>query len=257
MDPAYLYKLPSGTSIFRAKTIAKEGRWYALSLEDAYIYGNTVTEYSTTKELNLLNIMSLTFHYDFIDRLNTLYPGKDNIGIDIDKLKCLVPLGLIDIKSQKIESELFGLKLPINETRWNDILELTSLTLQNRHRLSEHTLDTHLVSILEKIYGSVYDGYISPLKWPTKIHGDFFPREACLFKLGNVKEEKEYTKSSASVGGAIIIPPISINMDIFRKYEESIHEFIKENKFKPIWNPHTEDTNIYLKKRVTRRKKRL
>jgi hypothetical protein len=59
----------------------------------------------------------------------------------------------------------------------------------------------------------------------------------------------------ATVGGALPIKPISIDINVFRKHEATIHNFIKENPFKPLWNPHKEDT-ISSKKRFTRRKTR-
>lgn len=193
MDPPYHYNLPEGTHLFRAKTIAKEGRWYSLKLEDTFRYGREITEYSTTKDLKLLNIMSLTFHNDFMDRLNILYPGNDYDGYDLDKLKCLIPLGLVDLQSQKKFANVFGHQLQTYDISWNEVKDITNSPLLNRHRFSEHHLDTHLVSVLEKIYGNYYDGYISPLKWPSKLYPDNFHREVCLFKINNdVKEESMY-----------------------------------------------------------------
>ena len=119
MDPPYLYNLPIHTPLFRAATIAKEGRWYGLALEDAHTYGPRVTEYSTTKELRLLNIMSLTFHNDLMDRLLVKYPGPDHTGIDNDKLKCLIPLGLFDIITQRISCGHLQIAMPLNETQWS------------------------------------------------------------------------------------------------------------------------------------------
>jgi len=46
------------------------------------------------------------------------------------------------------------------------------------------------------------------------------------------------------VGGALPIKPISIDINVFRKHEATIHNFIKENPFKPLWNPHKEDTTV-------------
>ena len=127
MEPAYSYKLPIGTSIFRATTIAKDGRWYTLSLEDAYTYGELITEYKTNKDLNLINISSLTFHNDFIDRLNVMFPGIDYSGISEEKIKCLMPLGLIDLETQKESMKMFGNdlnlkmdKFSVNQTVWRN-----------------------------------------------------------------------------------------------------------------------------------------
>ncbi len=248
MESPYQYTLPSGSKLFRAVTVAKSGRWYSLSLEDSYTYGQKITEYSTTKELKLLNITSLSFHTDFIDRLNIMYPGIDNTGFDIDKIKCFIPLGLVDLQSQVLSLSLLNCQMPINTMNWDIKCELTSMNLLNRHRLSDHALDTHLVSILEKIYGNYYDGYISPIKWPTKLHGGFFPRELCLFKVPNdVKEEKEHirpqTAGSLTNPSQKFIKPLTIDEAYFRNLEHGFLTSEKQYVFKPLWNPHTQDTN--------------
>jgi hypothetical protein len=242
MNPPYHYTLPSGSRIFRATTIDKQGRWYTLSLEDAYTYGENITEYSTTKDLNLLNIGSLTFHNDFIDRLNVMYPDSRHTGLHADKVKCLVPLGLADIHSQELGINLLNANMPINTSGWNPLLDYSSKIMMNRHRLSEHSLDTHLVKVLEQIYGDVYDGYISPFEWPTKIHGRYFPKELCLFKIVNtIKEETTYKRSQ--VGGTspdknVKFAPLNLNIrsDKFIKFDEPM------GPLRLFWNPHTDDS---------------
>lgn len=239
MNPPYHYSLPSGSRIFRATTIDKQGRWYTLSLEDAYTYGENITEYSTTKVLNLLNIGSLTFHNDFIDRLNVLYPDSKST-LNINKVKCLVSLGIADIHSQGLGIQLLNANMPVNDSDWNSLLEYSSKVLMNRHRLSEHSLDTHLVKILEQIYGGLYDGYISPFEWPTKIHGRYFPKELCLFKIQNIQEENTYTRPQT--GGTseikkVVFVPLNLNIraDNFIKSEGPI------GPLRLFWNPHTDD----------------
>jgi len=239
MKPAYHYNLPSGTRIFRATTIDKEGRWYTLSLQDAYTYGENITEYSTTKDLNLLNIASLTFHNDFIDRLNIIYPDSKNSVPQYEKIKCLLPLGLADIHSQQIGTHLLNTNLPINESCWSSSHDYSSKILMNRHRLSDHRLDSQLVDILQKIYGEVYEGCISPFEWPTKIHGGYFPRELCLFKIQNIQEETTH-KRPQTAGGTdqirkVEFVPFNINFsDEFIKKIPSHNETLKL-----FWNPHT------------------
>lgn len=249
MESPFLYKILAGTKIFRAKTINKEGRWYTLSLEDAYSYGENITEYTLLKDLKLINITSLTFHNDYMDRISVLYPGNDYSGYDINKMKCLIPLGLVDLSLQSYEfTSIGGGKIPINETLWNDRLEYLSKSLLNRHRLSEHSLDTNFVSILEKIYGDHFDGYISPIKWPTKIHGHLFPRELFTFKLENIKEESSHIRP-VSGGGINNTIKISCNMPDFSKIDydsiqKNINKEIKEIVSQPLllfWNPHTEE----------------
>ena len=157
MDPPYLYKLSQGTSLFRAKTIAKEGRWYALSLDDAYTYGSYATEYSTVKDLRLINIMSLTFQNDFMDRLTILYPGSDYSGMDRRRISCLITLGLFDIESQQTASNVMHIPISYNDDMWKDpLLQLNTSYMHHRNRYSEHGMDTHFVSVLEQIYGDIY-----------------------------------------------------------------------------------------------------
>ena len=249
MDPAFLYKLPAGTSVFRATTISKGGRWYTLSLKDAYTYGENITEYVTTKELVLLNITSLSFHIDYMDRLSSLYPGKDHIGLDINKVKGLIPLGLIDLPSQIKNLNFIGINGSLDETKWDSILEYSSNNLLNRHRFSDHGLDTNFVSILEQIYGEKFHGYISPIQWPTKLHGYFFPRELCIFKLGNGVNEvtlhKRPTSGGANEDTNRFCNMIDTSNIDYNKIQESLNKEIEKtlssNSVKIFWNSHTEE----------------
>lgn len=258
MDPAYLYRLPLGSSLFRAATKAKEGRWYALTLEDTYIYGNNTTEYSTTKELKLLNLMSLTFHNDLMDRLLVKFPGKDNLGIDNDKIKCLIAIGLFDFNLQNVShGTVFG-KIPIvHDNNWDIRQEWGVQMLHNRHRFSEHENDTRFVSILEELYGNYYDGYIIPVCWPSKLQGGYFGREVFLFKIANVKEVNSYIRSHtiqntpSFTGGAEnntskyaefisekdLQPGV---IAITREMMEKGAEDMKRNPIRPLWNSHEE-----------------
>lgn len=247
MDSPYLYKLPADTKLFRATTVKKEGRWYNLSLENAYTYGENITEYKTLQELKLINITSLTFHNDFMDRLSVLYPGEDYTGYDINKIKCLIPLGLIDLSVQQQQLGFTDNILSLNENMWNDKLEYLSKNLLNRHRLSDHNLDTNFVSILEKIYGEKFDGYISPISWPTKIHGYFFPRELCIFKLEYLQEVTTYKRPSigGSVNTNIICNPLDFSKIDYDAIQLKMNKEMKEILSKPInlfWNSHSEES---------------
>ena len=241
MDPPYLYKLPSGSTIYRATTINKEGRWYALSLEDAFTYGEIVTEYKTKTDLNLINITSLTFHNDFMDRLNVLFPGVDHTGIDHTKLMCMIPLGLFNFESQNTSLGLLNVSINHDLSKWNHMLQLLSHNLHDRHRFSEHTLDTKMVCVLEQIYGNYYDGYISPIRWPTKMHGHFFPRELCFFKLGNVVEEKEHKRPHFGGGNTINASEFKFDVELAKKNIEKMNETIRKMPVVFGWNTHTDD----------------
>jgi hypothetical protein len=241
MESPYLYKLTVGSHIFRATTIEKEGRWYSLNLEDAYAYGTEITEYTTTKEFKLINITSLTFHYDFIDRLNIMFPGCDFDGMDDDKLKCLLPLGLLDLYSQRALIDLFGFEVNPNMEKWTPKHEFSNYILQGRNRLSDFKLDDHLSSVLEKIYGKHYDGIISPIKWPSKMYGGYFPRELHIFKRGFVKEEKQYTRPPQFGGKPQKYDPpiVTYNPELARQTRKLFEQKTDTFVFKPLWNPHT------------------
>ena len=246
MESPYLYILPKGTVLFRATTLKKEGRWYNFSLDDAYAYGKYVTEYVLTEDLKLINIASLTFHNDFMDRLLVLYPGVDNTGYDIDKIKCLIPLGLVDISTQKKNLDYIGAGFSPNETAWNNVLEYLSNNLLNRHRLSEHSIDTHFVSILEKIYGEKYQGYISPIRWPTKMHGYLFPREMCMFKIHGIQEIGSHTQASSGGGNTretIQCKPFTMNSSQYSIVQKQCEAELQEALQAPLklyWNSHAE-----------------
>lgn len=246
MDPPFMYKMPIGTRLFRASTIAKEGRWYNLNLNDAYTYGENITEYSTIKDLNLINVMSLTFHNDFVDRLNIMYPGYNNTGFDTEKIKCLIPFGLLNQSMQQKGLNIFGANIGQNTSPFDIMSDYMGELMQGRNRISEHTLDTHLSKVLENIYGNYYDGFISPLKWPTKIHpgnGSFFPQELCFFNLGNVKEENQHKRPMTGGGKIDIIPKFKFeqNYEIYNQIIKNYEDNLKNNKIIPLWNPHTED----------------
>lgn len=241
MDCVYSYILPENTSIFRATTKAKEGRWFTLDLESAYTYGENITEYKTIKSLNLINITSLTFHLDFIDRLNILFTGSDYTGFSIEKIKCLIPLGLVNFDTQQEMLKRLGVKIEPNTKDWDSILDLLNKLMLNRHRFSEHSLDSFFIETLEKIYGNVFDGMISSIRLPSILHGGLFPRELCIFKYGTVKEINSYTRPH-SLSGGFKTNNIKIDEEHFRKTEREFLKSSKEFKFKPLWNPHTEDT---------------
>jgi hypothetical protein len=259
MEPSYVYNLPVGSHIFRATTINKKGRWFCLSLEDAYTYGETITEYATKRDLKLINVMSLTFHLDFIDRLNVFYPGAANSGFDLDKLKCLIPFGLVDLKYQTEALRLLKIDKTLDTRHWNDLLDLISAQMFDRHRFSEHGIDTHMTTVVEKIYGKHFEGFISPLRWPTKMHGHLFPRELCIFDTENILEEINIIKRPHA-GGGESLEHISIPTDEeidaeFKKHEQTLLQSLNEYKFVPLWNKHADEeiaidpkrTNIHAK----------
>lgn len=270
MDPAFLYKLPTGTKIFRAATISKGGRWYTLSLEDAYTYGENITEFVTIKELVLLNITSLTFHIDYMDRVSSLYPANDYSGFDINKFKCLIPLGLIDLPSQMKNLNFLGSTANLDESKWDTVLEYLSNNLLNRHRLSDHSLDTNFATVLEQIYGGNFNGYISPIRWPTKLHGHLFPRELCIFNSVDtfIKEIAEHKRPT--IGGNldsisnIQCKPFDFSTVDYNAIQEKMNTQIKNILAKPLtlfWNSHTGEIYPSCKsvlggKRYTRRKSR-
>lgn len=240
MEPAYLYKLPPNTHIFRATGQSPLGRWYSLSVEEVIMYGRQVTEFSTLKEYRLVNIMSLTFHNDFMDRIMTMFPGSDNDGFDPHKIACALPIGLFDVYSQPYLHNTFyiGKQLEIQTTDWDDKKQWCSQMLHQRQRYSEHKIDTHFTQVMEKIYGSAYDGFIAPLKWPTQMHDGqcrLFPREICFFNIPSLKTELIYQMNLPSSGGT----RTTTNNQQINNLPENI--VVNIGKYiRPIWNPYNE-----------------
>ena len=175
-------------------------------------------------------------------RLNVLFPGHNHIGISEEKLKCLVPLGLIDLETQKESFNMLGNVLNLNMDKWNNNIEFLSKLMLNRHRFSTLELDTYLISVLETIYGSQYDGSISPIRWPTKVHGNLFPRELCIFQYGCVSEIQ--THKRPHIGGGEKMPnkinEFKFDKERFDKIMKEFDDEIHKHKFEPLWNPHNE-----------------
>jgi len=178
--------LKKGTELYRGINdlnnieIKDDPLWLSLDNIDALLYGNTIIEYVLLKDVNFLNIMDLDFHKNYLNILNLIYTGTKFDGVDDRKIEASIPIGLPDYETQFNYLFLKGVKLT-EPQNWLLEHERAAKFLQNRHRYSIFERDKLLVKTLKLIYGNKCDGYISQIKWPSKLHNGFFNREICLF----------------------------------------------------------------------------
>jgi hypothetical protein len=177
--------LKAGTVLFRGMNNinnidTKRPLWLCLDKESALLYGNTVIEYKLLKDVTLLNIQDLGFHSNYLNVLNLIYKGTKSDGVDNNKIEASIPIGLPDLETQYkylISKRVLLPKL----TTWTNEHEIASKFLLNRHRYSTFERDKFFVDTLNTIYGKDCHGYISPIKWPSKLHDGLFNTEVCLF----------------------------------------------------------------------------
>lgn len=173
-------KLPIGYNLYRARkdiTDNVTGNWFTLDSQSAKIYGKFVGKYTVKKELRCINLLSNTFHKDFMDKLTIEYQGKNKDGIDVQKLLYLVPIGMPDLTLQNIIAKKLNIQdqqlIPNNDSMFMSYWK----TLNNISRFSEYSLDTEFANKIKEIYGKEFDGFILPLKCPSVPYGGFFHPE--------------------------------------------------------------------------------
>lgn len=174
--------LKSGTVLYRGindkndTDITGKAMWFSVDKADALLYGNKIIKYKLLKDINLLNITDINFHNNYLNILNLLYTGTNYDSVDAKKIEAAIP----DYEVQCSYLHSKGILLN-NTVHWTNEHEIASRFLMNRHRYSTFERDKLLVSTLYKIYGTKCEGYISKIKWPSKLHDGFFNREICLF----------------------------------------------------------------------------
>ena len=207
--------LKSGTKLYRGinnqNNINITGPlWLSLDKDTALLYGNTVIEYTLTKDITLLNIIDLDFHTNYLNILNLIYTGTKSDGVDDRKIEASISIGLPDFESQYRYLQSKNVILP-KITKWTDKHEIASKFILNRHRYSTFDRDKLFVDTLKLIYSKKCIGYISKIKWPSKLHDGFFNTELCIFDPtpslliqngGKIKIKK----SKKKLGGASEIP---------------------------------------------------
>jgi hypothetical protein len=184
--------------------------WLSLDKTDAMLYGNIIMEYELLRDINLLNIMNLDFHNNYLNILNLIYTGIKYDGVDDRKIEASIPIGLPDYDTQYNYLFSKGVELK-NTPNWLLEHDRAVKFLLNRHRYSIFERDKLLVKTLILIYGNKCDGYISQIKWPSKFHDGFFNKEICLFNptsdlLKHKPKGGNKKKIIKNKGGAYDIP---------------------------------------------------
>lgn len=154
--------------------------WLSEDEETAKLYGKSIIKYKLIQDIKLLNLADLKFHEHYLNILNLLYTGTNDNGVDEKKLEAAIPLGLPNYYAQITYLNMKRVNI-IKLKEWTDTQELYNQFLLNRHRYSTFERDKEMVKLLKDIYGKKSHGYITKIKWPSKLHDGFFNKELCLF----------------------------------------------------------------------------
>jgi hypothetical protein len=164
--------------------ISDKPLWLSVDKDSATLYGDQIIEYKLLKDVKLLNIIDSDFHKNYLNILNLIYTGTNFDGVDNRKIEASIPIGLPDFETQY--RYLISKNILIqNVTKWTTEHEIANKFLFNLHRYSTFEKDKLFVKTLKYIYGNQCNGYISKLKWPSRLHDGFFNREICLFNPMN------------------------------------------------------------------------
>jgi len=154
--------------------------WFTHTLDEAKVYGKYAIEYELVQDVVLLNPINANFHNDYLSKLNNLYTGTANNGVDENKIQASLPFGLPNYDAQVRYLRSKNVKL-IDVKEWNVRHDHAIEFIHNKHRYSDFSRDIFLVTNLKTLYGDKYHGYMTNIMWPSKLHDGFFGRELCLF----------------------------------------------------------------------------
>jgi hypothetical protein len=206
--------------------------WLSEDFETAKLYGSIVLTYKLEKDIILLSLTDLEFHNHFLNILNIIYTEND--GADEKKIIAGLPLGLPNYFTQIQYLNSIRVKI-IELENWNGNHEVYSQFLLNRHRYSTFERDKEMVKLLKKIYGNKCNGYISKIKWPSKLHDGYFNKELCLFDgtgLISLISSKGGKKSKKTQKGGEVIPGDSwnrMNHNITKEEMDKLDEKLFKN----------------------------
>ena len=191
----FIKNIPEHVALFRGISDRNNiiSNWFCLNLPDTDQYGPRKFVFKPNKILRLIDLTNIKFHDDYLSKVNNLF------GNNIDKLYCLIPIGLPDYDTQIKFMSIIGHPLPnSNHTlAENDTIKLNCL--QNKSRYSEYNIDKSFVDILKHIYGAETDGYIIPNPWPTKIGNGIFRSEAYVYDTSNISLLHEIPQSGGKI----------------------------------------------------------
>jgi len=185
--------IPSSTSLYRSADKADDlpGTWFSLVASDSYGYGSKTGEFRTVKELRLLDITTIEFHTDLIQKINKL--SEKNMHVNNNKSTLLFPLGFTDYEIYK-EMVKSVLNIPIISPSNIQVDIDSSQFFNNRSRLSIKNLDTNLVLLLNDLYKDIADGIISPRPLPNRIQGGYHLKELFIFNYSYVEYKGEIAR---------------------------------------------------------------
>ena len=223
---SYFYNLVSGTELFHGSIENKLALkplsiWFGNTEQIAKANGPVVHKFISEKDLKLLDISNPLFHLDFMGKVNNLYKGVRNCGMDAQKENALMPLGLPDVETQllvvdKIAGGFYERPdvADIRATAAFDKIKQFVGYFGGRHRYSRmdqygHNMDNDMVNAMIELYPD-YDGYICPIMWPSIHHAGFIMPEICIFnpiaagiKYLSVGGGKSLGRRKKQNGGAI------------------------------------------------------
>jgi hypothetical protein len=195
MEAKYTYIMNNGKQLYRGLKEAQADpkyskiSWFSEDSSTAQKYAfqqgvqvGEIFTYRTLKELKLVNINSMFFRFDFIDKINMAYP---NDIFSEDKIQLFSVLGIPDLNSLNEVVDKYFKNKPEFKCRNSTDNETKKIKLfaayLGGHRLSEYSIDRFFAEKLKELYGQEFDGYIAPLDWVTCFHGKL-PSEICLFR---------------------------------------------------------------------------
>lgn len=186
------YKLTENIQLFKAVIDSKIQEklktfcWFAFEYDAAAAYyfnldakseNKHIYNFTTTKQLRLLNVLSLEFRMDFWTKLNM------NLSSDSHEKKiAMATLGLCSITDQE------KIIRPIINTCSPEILLQGNLL--GGHRCSSFDGDIILATLLQRFYGNEWDGYVIPKNITSCFHNGVFPSEICLFNTSFISKPK-------------------------------------------------------------------
>jgi hypothetical protein len=188
MSYSFVYTLPKNAKLYHAhnrnKNPINENRptWFTETVQLATDYvkviNTTISKFNTKRPLKLLDINNMSFHQDFISKINNKFNTAPNM-ID-DKMLVSMSLGYPnDIEVNNFVRETCKFKSKMEEFQIVRNLEY----FNNKSRYSNTQLDKLFVDFLIEEYEiDGIDGYISRNYVPSKTMCAWFAPEICIFR---------------------------------------------------------------------------
>lgn len=177
----FQYYLKQGTIIYRGTDnpeLHSKSTWFAFDEQTARRYNKKIHKYTLNQDVKCINIMSHLFHQDYLDKLNMIYKGDDNKGLDIRKFDAAIPIGLPSLDEQIRFLASINVNLKIGQL--NPTQHAFNAFLNGKHRYSTYDRDMRMATLLSKLYPE-YKGFASLIEWPSVLMDGMFNREICLF----------------------------------------------------------------------------